>query len=251
MATLVTTPIKVFVSGETVTPTKLNELSQSTVALTAGTIVDADVSASAAIALSKLATGALPTAITVASANLVDGTIATADVADAAITPAKLSQPYTLATSVASTSGTSIDFTGIPSWAKRITVMFNGVSTSATSSIQIQLGTGAGPTFTTSGYLGACGGISNGGTPVVEQNGAGFRVVANINNTEIFHGNITISNLTANTWAQLGILGQSATRINWSGGSVALAAQLTAVRITTVNGTDTFDAGSINIAYEG
>ena len=42
MATLVTTPIKVFVSGETVTPTKLNELSQSTVALTAGTVAVAD-----------------------------------------------------------------------------------------------------------------------------------------------------------------------------------------------------------------
>jgi microcystin-dependent protein len=74
MATLTITPIKTFVSGETVTPTKLNELSQSTVALTAGTIVDADVSASAAIALSKLATGALPTAITVASANMVTAT---------------------------------------------------------------------------------------------------------------------------------------------------------------------------------
>jgi hypothetical protein len=36
-----------------------------------------------------------------------------------------------------------------------------------------------------------------------------------------------------------------------TGGSIALAALLTAVRITTVNGTDTFDAGSINILYEG
>jgi microcystin-dependent protein len=58
MATLTNTPIRTFVSGETVTPTKLNELAQSTVALTAGTIVDADVSASAAIAASKLATSA-------------------------------------------------------------------------------------------------------------------------------------------------------------------------------------------------
>jgi hypothetical protein len=101
MATLTITPIKTFVSGETVTPAKLNELSQSTVALTAGSIVDADVSASAAIALSKLATGALPTAITVASANLVNGTIVNADInataaiagsklADAGITAAKL-----------------------------------------------------------------------------------------------------------------------------------------------------------------
>ena len=106
MATLTTTPIKTFVSGETVTPAKLNELSQSTVALTAGTIVDADVSASAAIALSKLATGALPAAITVASATLVDGTIVNADInataaiagsklADAGITAAKLNGAQT------------------------------------------------------------------------------------------------------------------------------------------------------------
>ena len=55
-----------------------------------GTIVNADINASAAIDLSKLATGALPTAITIASANIVDGTIATDDLADASITAPKL-----------------------------------------------------------------------------------------------------------------------------------------------------------------
>lgn len=81
MATLTITPIKTFISGETVTPAKLNELSQSTVALTAGTIVDADVSASAAIALSKLATGALPTAITTTTGNLVNASVTQAKLA--------------------------------------------------------------------------------------------------------------------------------------------------------------------------
>jgi hypothetical protein len=55
-----------------------------------GTIVNADINASAAIALSKLATGALPTSITIASANLVDGTIVEADIADSAVTSAKI-----------------------------------------------------------------------------------------------------------------------------------------------------------------
>lgn len=60
-------------------------------AISPGEIVNADISASAAIALSKLATGALPSAITVASANLVDGTIVNADVnASAAIALSKL-----------------------------------------------------------------------------------------------------------------------------------------------------------------
>ena len=74
MATLTVTPTQTFISGDTVLPATLNQLAQSTVALTAGSIVDADVSASAAIELSKLATGALPTAITVASANMVTAT---------------------------------------------------------------------------------------------------------------------------------------------------------------------------------
>lgn len=78
---------RTFVSGETVTPTKLNELVDLA---TVTSIVDADVSASAAIALSKLATGALPTAITVASANLVDGTIVADDLASGSVTQAKL-----------------------------------------------------------------------------------------------------------------------------------------------------------------
>jgi len=158
----------------------------------------------------------------------------------------------TSGTAVASTSGTSIDFTSIPSWVKRITLMFQGVSTSGTSTIQIQLGTGAGPTYTTSGYLGNSQAIASAAGAIGENDGAGFRLVANISATSVQHGQIIISNISGNNWTEFGILGQSdALGINWSGGSVSLAAVLTAVRITTVNGTDTFDAGTINILYEG
>lgn len=70
-----------------------NELASGSVTSTAiadGTIVNADINASAAIDLSKLATGELPTAITIASANIVDGTIVASDLADASITAPKL-----------------------------------------------------------------------------------------------------------------------------------------------------------------
>ena len=70
-----------------------NEMAADAVTATAilnGTITNAKINASAAIDLSKLGTGALPTAITIASANIVDGTIVTADIADAAITAPKL-----------------------------------------------------------------------------------------------------------------------------------------------------------------
>ena len=49
-----------------------------------GTIVDADINASAAIAQTKIATGTLPSGIKVASANIVDGTIVNDDVSSSA-----------------------------------------------------------------------------------------------------------------------------------------------------------------------
>jgi hypothetical protein len=154
----------------------------------------------------------------------------------------------TLATAVASTSGTSINFTSIPSWVKRITVMFSGVSTSGTSDLLVQLGTGATPTYTTSGYLGSAS-IQSG---TVENFNTGYEVVINNAAASVWHGNIVIANVTSNTWSEFGVLGNSnAAGTRMSGGSIPLAAVLTAVRITTVNGTDTFDAGTINILYEG
>jgi len=109
-ATTLQTGRTVAISGDvTGTATSFNGSANITIpaVITAGVIVDADVNASAAIALSKLATGALPTGITVASANLVDGTIVNADInASAAIVDTKLA---TIATAgkVANTATTA------------------------------------------------------------------------------------------------------------------------------------------------
>jgi hypothetical protein len=153
----------------------------------------------------------------------------------------------TSGTAVASTSGQAIDFTSIPSWVKRITVMFNGVSVSATADIIIQLGTGATPTYTITGYLGS----ASTQTGTAENFTTGYKVVNSNAAASVWHGNIVIDNVTGNTWAQSAVLGNSnAAGVRTSGGSISLAAVLTAVRITT-NSTDTFDLGSINILYEG
>jgi hypothetical protein len=152
-------------------------------------------------------------------------------------------------TAVASTSGTSIDFTSIPANVRRITVMFSGVSTSGASNIQIQFGTGGTPTYTTSGYLGtalastaAGNSASNSTTGFVLLTGAAATIV---NGIGIF------TNVTGNTWAGTVNMGQSdSARALTTSASVPLSAALTAIRVTTVNGTDTFDAGSINILYE-
>ena len=250
MATITVTPIKTFVSGETVTPAKLNELSQSTVALTAGTIVDADVSASAAIDLSKLATGALPAAITVASANLVDGTIATADVADAAITPDKLSQPLTFRTAQATTSGPAINFTGIPSWAKRITVMLNQVSTNGTSGVIIQIGDSSGG-FKTSGYIGTGTAITGTNTCGISDFTAGFNAGTGTTIGSSRSGCVFLLNPGGNTWLASGTVTNGNIAAGHVQGVAGLSAALDRLRLTTIGGTDTFDAGLVNIAYEG
>jgi hypothetical protein len=150
----------------------------------------------------------------------------------------------TSGTAVASTSGTSIDFTSIPSWVKRITVMFNGVSTNGTSNVQVQLG--ASGSVDAAGYTGT----ATKGTGYVLFT-TGFGLAVSITATSIFNGQILISRLSGNTWAAQGILGFSdAATICTGAGSKTLSAEIDRIRITTVNGTDTFDAGSINILYE-
>jgi hypothetical protein len=154
----------------------------------------------------------------------------------------------TAGTAVASTSGTSIDFTSIPSWVKKITVMFTAVSTNGSSIPQIQLGSGS---FTTSGYLGNSFISASGSAGVGSVNSAGFLIGGNGGAGYSRTGIMTINLLTGNTWVSSHSMGDNVNNyVYWGGGSIALGGTLDRVRITTVNGTDTFDAGTINILYE-
>ena len=147
-----------------------------------------------------------------------------------------------------STSGTSIDFTGIPSWVKRVTVMFNGVSNSGTSTFLLQLG--AGSIDSTSTYSGA---VSFGGSGATDWNTTGFRLVqsATLAGALSYAGVATIVLLGTNIWCVAGTLSPNGTNaLSSMSGSKTLSGTLDRVRITTVSGTDTFDAGSINILME-
>jgi hypothetical protein len=154
----------------------------------------------------------------------------------------------TSGTAVASTSGTSISFTALPSWVKRITIMCRSVSLSGSANPLFQLGTGS-TTYTTSGYLGASSFID---VSVVGSAAftAGFGLnIAGAGN--VIHGSIVITNIDSNIWVASGVFARSDANTVTTGGSISLGAALTAVRVTTSNGTDTFDAGSVNILYEG
>jgi hypothetical protein len=154
----------------------------------------------------------------------------------------------TSGTAVASTSGTSIDFTSIPSWVKRITIAFQGVSTNGSSVIQIQIGAGS---VASTGYLGAGGYIQNAGASAVVNFTTGFGITGGSSAASIYHGFIVITLIGSNQWIANGAFGRSDAGVNsFTQGSISLGGILDRVRITTVNGTDTFDAGSINILYE-
>jgi hypothetical protein len=144
-------------------------------------------------------------------------------------------------------SGTSVDFTSIPSWVKRITVMFSGVSTSGISNILVQLGDSGG--FETTGYVStACSTYGVGSD--IDTSTAAFILTAEVVAAGLLYGNVVIClQNTSNNWVSSSVLSGNS-RMQYASGGKSLSDTLTQVRITTVNGTDTFDAGSINILYE-
>lgn len=172
-------------------------------------------------------------------------TINTASISAAGVTPAKLSQPLTLGTAQASTSGTAITFTGIPSWVKSIRVMFSGVSMSTTGIVYMRLGTSSGNA--TTGYLGASMYIN---TATATQASTYWPLDGtSLGAGATRHGIITVSNVTGNTWVMSGGLSNSNdTGVSSTNGGITLSGTLDRLAIETSAGT--FDAGSINILYE-
>jgi hypothetical protein len=150
-------------------------------------------------------------------------------------------------TAVASTSGTSIDFTSIPAGVRRVTVMFDGVSTNGTSSLLIQLGDSGG--IENTGYLSTSITDDASGGSLGVNSTAGF-VYYQDQASYLGYGITTIVLVSGNVWVSSHTGRMTTTNVVTGGGGKTLSDTLDRVRITTVNGTDTFDAGSINILYE-
>jgi len=156
----------------------------------------------------------------------------------------------TLGTAQATTSGTAIDFTGIPSWVKRITVILENVSASGSSPRIVQLGTSSGiDNLSYSSYFATYNSTSGSQGSTT----AGFGVWNNANNDTIW-AIMTICQISSNKWVSSHSGGMFNGTSNYSihgGGSKTLSGVLDRIRLTHVNGTDTFDSGSANIMYEG
>lgn len=147
------------------------------------------------------------------------------------------------ATAVNTTSGSAIDFTGLPAWVKRITVMLNGVSLTGADDLLIQLGTSGG--VAVSGYQ--SGAMSSGGT---QTGNGGFKLTRSAGGADLCYGVINLFNLNGNTWVASGNIFKSGGSSDASAGAVTLSGAVTSLRLTS-NGTSTFDAGTVNLIYEG
>ena len=194
-----------------------------------------------------LASANITTALTLTSAAGTSGQVLTSAGSGNAPTWTTLAS-ITSGTAVASTSGTSIDFTGIPSSVKRITVMFNGVSTSGTSNYLVRIGN---TTFTVTGYVSTMTYVNigaNSSTGITDT--TGYVLTKDVTAATSFSGVMTICLLSNYVYvASFNGIGNGGPTFQ-GGGVLNLGSVLDRVRITTVNGTDTFDAGSINILFE-
>ena len=187
-------------------------------------------------------------ALQVTTATIADNNVTTAKILNSNVTPAKLSQPLTQATAVPFNSTASITFTGIPSWVKKISVLFDRVTLSSTSSYLIRLGTSSG--FETTGYKSQTT-IMNSALATLNST-VGF-IVWNSVATVQTSGMITIANVSGNNWIASGAtswLDNTNSNVV-SAGSKSLGAVLDRVQILSSNGADTFTGGTLNIMYEG
>jgi hypothetical protein len=149
---------------------------------------------------------------------------------------------YTLGTPVASTSGTSIDFTGIPNSAKYIVINMISISTNGTAGLIVQIGTSSG--FETTDYISV---TSTGNTRT-----DGFLLQPSMGaaSTYLSQVHLVLSNATTNTWTSSAATDEITNAVlQNSVGKKSLSAVLDRIRVTTINSVNTFDAGEINIAY--
>jgi hypothetical protein len=155
-------------------------------------------------------------------------------------------------TSITLTNQTAPEFTSIPSWVRRITVQLSGVGTSSTGVPLVQLGDSGG--YETSGYLsaGANTGTGTNQTSNIVTFTSGYGLSGTWASTYRVHGNVilTLQDSSTNTWVLSYSFGNSAAaNAFFGGGSKALSATLDRIRLY-IDGTQTFNAGTINIIYE-
>lgn len=185
------------------------------------------------------------TAFQASTKDYVDTTSAAA--AAAVVVPATLAPTLLVAGTSVSASGVAIDLTGIPSWARRVTVLFDTLSVNGSSSLLVQIGDSGG--IETTGYNGS-GGIIGASTATSTLFTTGFGLRTS-DASDVISGALVISRISGNKWTASGTFGRHTfAAAGMTGGVKTLSDVLTQIRVTTVGGSDTFDSGTLNVMYE-
>ena len=160
------------------------------------------------------------------------------------ITPSSLTQWMTSETAKSAT-GTSVDFTSIPSWVKRITILFNGVSVdSGTVGYPIiQIGDSGG--LETAGYTGR---LLDSYYGISAEFTSGFNTYYSSAASVTSTMSATITLIGSNTWIYSMLAVSPDARLWYACGVKQLSATLD--RLSVKPHTGNFDAGTINIIYE-
>jgi len=145
-------------------------------------------------------------------------------------------------------TGATVDFTTVPSWAKRITIFVSSASTSGTSNKLLQIGDGS---IVTTGYVASCMTPRHSGTSVGSASTEGFTIDTDSASTYIYDGMIRLVNATGNIWFLESVLAETqGLRMPVGSGRISLSGALDRIRFTTINGTDTYDGGTFTVMYE-
>jgi len=243
-----TTKMTVSSNGVNIVQMNGGAITSGTAVSTATTSFTGATSGASTTLTASVVTGTIAVGQTISGTNITAGTIITA-----LGTGTGGAGTYTISPASAGTvSGTitvvGVGFLNIPSWVKRITLLCQGISTSGTSRIQVQIGSGS---FATSGYDSFISTIdgTNATSAGSITTGFGWRPTATAAN--ISYANGTLCLVSGNSWNMSMTTGQTGGTSSWCSGGITLGGALDRIRLTTVSGTDTFDAGSINILYEG
>lgn len=153
-----------------------------------------------------------------------------------------------LQTAIVAASQTEMNWTGVPAWVNRITVMGVGLSTNGTSGLVLRVGDGA---IVSAGYAGSVSAIPNGASPATSLSTNACALTLGIAATSVYRFTCQINRVTGNTWnfAGTGAFSDGATTTVFAS-DIALSGALDRVRITTAGGVNTFDAGTANISWE-
>jgi hypothetical protein len=234
-------------NGTSFTPTQ--KIVQGTAITTTTTSFTGATSGASTTLTASSVTGTIQVGQVIAGTGLTAGTVITALGTGTGGAGTYTISPISTGTVSGTITVVGVDFLSIPSWVKRVTVMFNGVSTNGTSVPLLQIGSGS---IIATGYLGSGANVSNGSTGAANfTTGFGFNSAHAAASVYSGIGVLDLINSANNSWVFSMTGGYTnTTGMILSGGNIALSGALDRIRITTVNGTDTFDAGSINILYE-